>query len=92
MVKESKGDNSSLETASSKKKSLSPDCVIVDTNIINEINEDKFTQKQFSSNKSRKVPENIVIDLSKNTIKVPEVEQVELDSIFHHNVSVFFNI
>lgn len=54
---------------------------------MNDINEDKFVPKQFSSNKTKKVPENIVIDLQKNTIKVPEIEQVEPDSIFHHSVS-----
>ncbi|KAG5861263.1 hypothetical protein JTB14_013503 [Gonioctena quinquepunctata] len=67
----------------------SPDCVIVDNTVLNEINEDTFTPKQFSSTKSKKVPDNIVIDLRKNTIKVPEVEQLEPDSIFHH--SLFLN-
>lgn len=60
--------------------------MIVDTTVLNEINEDKFVPKQFNSNKTKKVPENILIDLQKNTIKVPEIEQVEPDSIFHHNV------
>lgn len=69
------------------RKSSSPECVIVDTTVVNEINEDKFTQKQFTSSKSKKVPDTIVIDLQKNTIKIPEVEQIEPDSIFHHNVS-----
>lgn len=55
--------------------------------VLEEINDDKFVPKNFTSSKSKKVPENIVIDLKKNTIKVPEVEPVEPDSIFHHNVS-----
>ncbi|KAJ8975999.1 hypothetical protein NQ317_006296 [Molorchus minor] len=38
------------------------------------------------SQSQKKVPENIVIDLEKNTIKVPEVERLEPDSIFHHNL------
>lgn len=57
--------------------------------VLEEINEDKFNQKSFSSSKSKKVLDNIVIDLRKQTIKVPEVEPVEPDSIFHHNVGSY---
>lgn len=92
--RENKRENSNSNDPRSKKSS-SPDCVIVDTTVLSEINEDKFTPKQFNSSKSKKIPENIVIDLQKNTIKVPEVEQVEPDSIFHHNVSIsglYYNI
>lgn len=60
----------------------------LDSRVLYEINEDNFTQKQFSSN-NRKVLDNIVIDLKKQTIKVPEVEPAELDGVFHHNVSSF---
>ncbi|CAG9863002.1 unnamed protein product [Phyllotreta striolata] len=78
-------------TNKSKKsdKRDSPDCVIVDNDILEEINDNSFAPKQFTSSKSKKVPDNIVIDLRKNTIKVPEIEQVEPDSIFHH--SLFLN-
>lgn len=58
----------------------------ISSNILDEINDDKFVQKKFSSN-AKKVPENIVIDLRKQTIKVPEVEPIEPDTIYHHNVS-----
>ncbi|ERL88703.1 hypothetical protein D910_06085 [Dendroctonus ponderosae] len=58
------------------------DCVIVDSETIQQINEDKFVPKAFSSGKP--VKSNIVIDLNKQTIKVPEVNRVEPDSIFHH--------
>ncbi|ENN73008.1 hypothetical protein YQE_10343, partial [Dendroctonus ponderosae] len=58
------------------------DCVIVDSETIQQINEDKFVPKAFSSDKP--VKSNIVIDLNKQTIKVPEVNRVEPDSIFHH--------
>lgn len=57
--------------------------------MLDEINENSFAPKQFTSSKSKKIPDNIVIDLKKNTIKVPEIEQVEPDSIFHH--SLFLN-
>lgn len=65
----------------------SPDCVVILNEELDEINDDKFVPKKFTSSKSKKVPENIVIDLKKNIIKVPEIEPVEPDSIFHHNVS-----
>lgn len=58
-----------------------------DVEVLNEINDDSFTSKQFSSGK--KVLDNIVIDLKKQTIKVPEVEPVEPEGIYHQNVSIF---
>lgn len=58
----------------------------VSSKVLNEINDDSFVQKKFSTS-SKKVPENIVIDLKKQTIKIPKVEPVEPDTIYHHNVS-----
>lgn len=55
--------------------------------VLDEINGDSFTPKPFSSTKNKKLPDNIVIDLKKQTIKVPAVEPVEPDGIFHQNVS-----
>ncbi|KAJ8937615.1 hypothetical protein NQ318_018428 [Aromia moschata] len=85
LQKASTSKNGSEITQNTKVRNNSPDCVIVDSDVLNEINEDKFAPKQFTSSKS-KVPDNIVIDLKKNTIKVPEVEPLEPDSIFHHNL------
>lgn len=67
-------------------KDNSPELVIIDSKTLDRINEDKFVPRQFSSSKSKKVPDNIVIDLQKQTIKVPEVEQIEPDSIFHQGL------
>lgn len=61
----------------------------VDSKVLEELNSETFSPKQFASGKSKKLPDNIVIDLKKQTIKVPEVEPVEPDSIFHHNVGGF---
>lgn len=66
----------------------SPEVSKVDPKALNAINEEGFTPKGFSSSKSKKM-DNIVIDLKKQTIKVPEVEPVEPDSIFHHSVRFF---
>lgn len=61
------------------------DCIIVDKTTLDKINEDKFVPKTFKTTKSN----HIVIDLNKQTIKVPEVEKVEPEnSFFHHGVSV----
>lgn len=68
----------------------SPETSKVNVKALNAINDDGFAPKPFSSSKSKKMMENIVIDLKKQTIKVPEVEPVEPDSIFHHNVSFKF--
>lgn len=60
------------------------DCIIVDKTTLDKINEDKFVQKTFKTTKSN----HIVIDLNKQTIKVPELEKVEPEnSFFHHGVS-----
>lgn len=72
---------------STNTKDNNTDCVIIDTKVIDEINEDKFAPKKFTSANKSKKEDKIVIDLQKQTIKVPEVEAVEPDSIFHHNVS-----
>lgn len=69
-------------------KSSFDDCDMIDNKTLDEINEDKFTPKQFNSSKLKKVPDNILIDLKKNTIKVPEVEISEPDTIFYYNVSI----
>ncbi|XP_022904412.2 serine/Arginine-related protein 53-like isoform X1 [Onthophagus taurus] len=59
--------------------------IIMDERVLEEINEDGFEQKQFVSGE-KKVPDNILIDLKKQTIKVPTVEPTEPDTIFHHNL------
>lgn len=56
----------------------------MDREVLDEINTDSFEQKSFSSKK--KIPNTIVIDLKKQTITVPELEPLEPDSIFHHNL------
>lgn len=58
---------------------------VMDTKVLDEINDESFTPKSFST-KSKKIPDTIVIDLKKQTIKVPQIEPVEPDSIFHHNL------
>lgn len=61
--------------------------VNLECKVLDEINNDGFVQKSFTSSRTKNLPENIVIDLKKNTIKVAEIEPVEPDSIFHHSVS-----
>ncbi|EFA03874.1 serine/Arginine-related protein 53 [Tribolium castaneum] len=73
------------EIVKNEAKRASPEVSKVDAKAVNAINEEGFTPKSFTS-KSKKMMENIVIDLKKQTIKVPEVEPVEPDSIFHHNL------
>ncbi|CAG9837959.1 unnamed protein product [Diabrotica balteata] len=80
-----KEENNSKGSVSKNEKAASPDCIVIDNEVLDEINENSFAPKQFTS-KSKKVPDNIVIDLKKNTIKVPEIEQEEPDSIFHQNL------
>lgn len=59
----------------------------INSNVLDEINSDNFTPKQFNSSiKLNKKMDNIVIDLKSQTIKVPDVEITEPDSIFHPNV------
>lgn len=62
----------------------------ISSNVLDEINSDSFKPKQFSSSASKhtKKMDNIVIDLKAQTIKVPDVEITEPDSIFHPNVSL----
>ncbi|XP_076255379.1 uncharacterized protein LOC143193213 isoform X5 [Rhynchophorus ferrugineus] len=87
--KELKSKNEPVTTSGVKSKyieSIGQTSVSVDIKTLEQINEDKFEPKEFSSSKTNKLPDNIVIDLKKQTIKVPEVEQVEPDSIFHHNL------
>lgn len=57
--------------------------------VLDEINDDNFQPKTFSSSKTKKNSENIVIDLKSQTIKIPDVEITEPDSIFHP--SLFLN-
>ncbi|KAF7285026.1 hypothetical protein GWI33_012338 [Rhynchophorus ferrugineus] len=87
--KELKSKNEPVTTSGVKSKYIEiigQTSVNVDIKTLEQINEDKFEPKEFSSSKTNKLPDNIVIDLKKQTIKVPEVEQVEPDSIFHHNL------
>ncbi|XP_060518074.1 serine/Arginine-related protein 53 isoform X3 [Cylas formicarius] len=67
-------------------KNDAAEVITFDDETIDKINQDKFVPKQFVSNKAKNLPDNIVIDLKKQTIKVPEVEPLEPDSIFHHNL------
>lgn len=85
-IKEEKDSKDSSNKNVRSEKANSPDCLVIKSEVLEEINENSFAPKQFTSSKTKKVPENIVIDLKKNTIKVPEVEQMEPDSIFHHNL------
>ncbi|XP_030024988.2 serine/arginine-rich splicing factor 4 [Manduca sexta] len=47
---------------------------IHDRNLLAEINSDSFVQKPFTSSKSKKQSQNIVIDLDAQTVKVPQAE------------------
>lgn len=55
--------------------------------VIEEINSESFTPKQFSSSKERKF-KNIVIDITADTIQVPTVTEPPCgsDSIFHSTI------
>lgn len=73
----------------SKLKKVIPekDNTKINEDILDEINDDTFVPKQFvSANISKKMPSNIVIDLKSQTIKIPDMEITEPDSIFHPNV------
>lgn len=61
---------------------------IQDRNVLDELNIDSFAPKQFTSSRSKKIPENIVIDLDAGTVKVPDVELPRVDSPFHPDVSL----
>ncbi|CAH0556543.1 unnamed protein product, partial [Brassicogethes aeneus] len=79
-------DSSGLPLKQSKNFDYLPNCTITDNKVIAEINEDKFAPKKFISSGKSKKDEKIVIDLKKQTIKIPKVEPIEPDSIFHHNL------
>lgn len=61
---------------------------IHDRNLLAELNNDSFVQKPFTSSRSKKESKNIVIDLTTDTIKLPEaaVKQKD-DSIIDFDVS-----
>lgn len=59
---------------------------IQDRNVLDELNLDSFVPKQFTSTRSKKIPDNIVIDLDAGTVKVPDVELPQVDSMFHPDV------
>lgn len=56
--------------------------------MLEEINSEGFTPKQFSSNTKEKKFKNIVIDINADTIQVPAVAEVPSgsESIFHSSV------
>lgn len=47
---------------------------IHDRNLLAELNSDSFIQRSFTSSRSKKLSQNIVIDLNSETVKVPESE------------------
>ena len=61
--------------------------------VLEEINSEGFTPKQFSSNTKEKKFKNIVIDINADTIQVPAVAEVpsSSESIFHSSVIYFFS-
>lgn len=63
---------------------------IHDRNLLAELNSDSFVQKSFTSSRSKKQSQNIVIDLNTETVKVPESElKVQSDdSIINFDVSM----
>lgn len=60
--------------------------------VLEEINSEGFTPKQFSSTTKEKKFKNIVIDINADTIQVPAVADVPSgsESIFHSSVIYFF--
>lgn len=64
----------------------------LNSSVLDEINEDGFQPKAFSSSKTKKNSQNIVIDLKSQTIKIPDVEITEPDSIFHPSVSILITV
>lgn len=79
--------SASKDRESSLKKQIGSEKINMPINsaVLDELNSDNFIQKQFNSSMNKKM-DNIVIDLQKQTIKVPEVEPVEPDSIFNSNL------
>lgn len=60
--------------------------------VLEEINAEGFTPKQFTSSASKENKfKNIVIDISSDTIQIPPVPNIpsNLESIFHTSVSFF---
>lgn len=61
--------------------------------VLDEINAEGFTPKQFTSSASKENKfKNIVIDISSDTIQIPPVPSVSRspESIFHTSVSCYF--
>ncbi|OAD62947.1 hypothetical protein WN48_07193 [Eufriesea mexicana] len=58
--------------------------------VLEEINSEGFTPKQFSSNTKEKKFKNIVIDISADTIQIPTVAEVPCgsESIFHSSIMI----
>lgn len=87
----SKSSNSSVDKKLLNKSQLKPveeSLPVVDIKTLDEINTDTFNPKPFNSS-AKKVNHNIVIDLKKQIIKVPEVQDTvgnEPASIFHHSL------
>ncbi|XP_065163020.1 DNA topoisomerase 1-like [Atheta coriaria] len=73
-----------LEPTLTVSKPNSIEVVKVSEEVLNELNQDAFEPKEFTS----KVNETILIDLQKQTIKIPqaEVKASETENIFHHNL------
>lgn len=66
---------------------------IHDRNLLAELNSDSFVQKSFTSSKSKRQTQNIVIDLNAESVKViePEFKEKVDDSILNFDVSFFFS-
>lgn len=67
---------------------------IHDRNLLEELNSDSFVQRSFTSSRSKKQSQNILIDLNSETVKVPESElkvQSE-DSIINFDVSMWCGV
>jgi len=60
--------------------------------VLDEINAEGFTPKQFSSSTKENKFKNIVIDISSDTIQMPPVSNISIgsESIFHTSVDLFF--
>lgn len=63
---------------------------IHDRNLIAELNSDSFVQKSFSSSRSKKQSQSIVIDLNAETVKLPkpDIKVKNDDSIINFEVSL----
>jgi len=59
--------------------------------VLDEINAEGFTPKQFSSSTKENKFKNIVIDISSDTIQMPPVSNISIgsESIFHTSVGLF---